>query len=321
MQTHPLPQLITSLILLVLHQAAFGQSSPPPGEAQREVAAQTGTPQLRAATGSVRLRSQTTKERDGSSAADSEFGEQRIVQRRAQVEPWSTVADAQLFTTDNVALTPTGEQRDWYLRYGLAVSYTNRIKGPLFIDLSLQQYLFRYSKFDALDFDLTRFDGGLLVQAPWLSNAFFFARYTLQRITEPGLGTAFFTNHAADLGVQKVWKISRGQQVFAGVAANLALDTSPGSGARNEYSATLGYSARLTERVTASASYRGSWNDYAEGPRTDWNHIVAAGVTYDATDWLRLGVNASFSHNDSNTSFADYDNFVAGCSIALRLAF
>ena len=66
--------------------------------------------------------------------------------------------------------------------------------------------------------------------------------------------SAFFTNHAADLGVQKVWKISRGQQVFAGVAANLALNTSPGSAARNEYSATLGYSARLTERVTASAS-------------------------------------------------------------------
>lgn len=320
MQTHFPSLLITSLAVLAPHPTAFGQSAAPT-EARREVAAQTERPQLRATTGAVRLRSQTTTVRDGRTGADSEFGEQRIVQRRAQVEPWSVVADGQLFRTDNVALTPTAEQRDWYLRYGLAVSYTNRIKGPLFIDLSLQQYLFRYAKFDALDFDLTRFDGGLLLQAPWLSNAFFFARYTLQRITEPGFGTAVFTNHAANLGVQKVWKISRGQQVFAGLAADLALDTSPGSAARNEYSATLGYSARLTERVTASASYRGSWNDYTQGPRTDWNQIVAAGVTYDATDWLRLGVNASYSHNDSSTAFADYDNFVAGCSIALRLAF
>ena len=121
--------------------------------------------------------------------------------------------------------------------------------------------------------------------------------------------------------MQKVWKISRGQQVFAGASANLSLSTDPGISARNEYAATLGYSARLTERITAAMTYRGSWNDYINGERRDWNHIAAFGLTYDVADWLRLGANVSYSHNDSNTGFADYDNFVTGCSVSLRMAF
>ena len=77
----------------------------------------------------------------------------------------------------------------------------------------------------------------------------------------------------------------------------------------------------VTERVTAALTYRGSWNDYVDGERRDWNHIAAFGLTYDVADWLRLGANVSYSHNDSNTGFADYDNFVTGCSVSLRMAF
>jgi hypothetical protein len=298
--------------------AAFAQNAPV-ADAQRQTAEESAVPVVRAPAESVRLRSQTTVARDG--AVDNEFGVQQIVERKAHVEPWSVVADVQLFNTDNVALTPTSQQRDWYLRYGLAVSYTNRIKGPLFIDLSLEQYLFRYDRFDSLNFDLTHFQGGLLVQAPWLANALFYARYDLTRIAEPDFGTAHFTSHMLDLGGQKVWKISRGQQIFAGAMASVNLETVPAISSRSEFSVTMGYSARLTERLTAALSYRGSWNKYEHSDRTDWNQIAAFGLTYDMTDWLRAGANVSYSRNDSNMYFADYQNWVTGCSLSLRIAF
>ena len=305
-----------TLPFLILASAAFAQDRAV--DARRETAG-TALPQMRAPASSVSLR--PAKSASTATGAGSDFGEQEIVQRRAHVEPWTVTGDAQFFHTDNVALSPFGEQRDSYLRTGLAVAYTNRIKGPLFVDFSLQQYLFRYAKFDALDFDLTRFEGGLLFEAPWLADSFFFARYTLQRITEPSFGTPSFTNHSINLGVQKVWKISRGQQVFAGLGADLALDTEPESATRDEYSLTLGYSLRLTGKLTTSASYRGSLLDYRHGSREDANHILSLGITYDLTDWLRLGTTASYSHNGSSADFAEYENLVLGASAAIHLAF
>ncbi len=251
----------------------------------------------------------------------SEFGEQWIVQRRAHVEPWSASGDLQVLHTDNAALTPVNEQEDWYLRYGVSVSYTNRVKGPLFLDVSVQQFFFRYGEFDILDFDFLRFQGGALLQAPWLFDAFFFARYHLQRITESGLGSTLFTSHSAEIGLQKVWRVRRGQQVFAALSADLALGADPKASERNEYSLTLGYSARLTQRVSAGLTYRGARYEYGQGGRSDWNHNISLGVTFDATDWLRLAVNAGYSHNESNSVFADYDNFTPGGSVALRLSF
>ena len=253
--------------------------------------------------------------------AESEFGEQRILQRRAHVEPWSASAGIDLFRTDNVALTSKGEQDDWYLRYGMAASYTNRVRGPLFFDVSLQHYLFRYSEFDVLDFDLTRLDTGFLLQLPKLADTFFFGRYRLEYLTSPGFGDDLLTNHTADFGLQKIWKVSRGQQVFAHLSAAPVLSTDPGSSARDEYSVSLGYSLRLTERISTSISYRGSFFHYRERSREDWNHVLAASVTYDATDWLRLGITAAYTENLSNTPAGEYRNLTPGAGFLLRIAF
>jgi hypothetical protein len=264
---------------------------------------------------------QDTANASASSTHGSEFGEQRILQRRAHVEPWSASLEGDFFYTDNAALAAHHRQADWYWRAGADISYTNRIHGPFFIDLSLQQNFFRYLSFDALDFDLTRFEGGFLMQAPWLDDSFFFARYRLERITEATFGSSLLTNHSLDLGLQKVWKISRGQQVFASVSTNLALQTDPGASERHEYSIALGYSLRLTQRVTAGLSYRGSRYEYTQIDRQDWNHIVAAGLTYEVTDWLRAGLNVSYTYNDSSLQAANYKNLLPGASLALHIAF
>ena len=250
----------------------------------------------------------------------SEFGEQAILLRRAQVEPWSASLGTLLNYTNNAGLTPVGQQRDWYLRAGLGVAYTNRVKGALFVDVALTHDLFRYAKFDALDFDHTRIEAGLLFQWPGLDGAFFATRYAYERIAEP-FGGSLFDSHRVILQLQKVWKISRGQKVFAGVSADVALSADPSAAQRDEYSSIVGYTARLTQRCSAQASYRLGWYRYDEGGRADWNQIAAAGLTLDATDWARLSITTSLSRNTSNRHFAEYDNFVAGLGLNLHLSF
>lgn len=307
----------TILALLLTASAATAQTRTDP---RRDIADQAAPPRM-PATASAQATSALQKPALEVLGRGSEFGEQAILRRRAHVEPWSASLDALLAYTDNVALAPRGERSDWYLRTGLNVAYTNRVRGPWFIDLALQHYLFRYAEYGALDFDQTRIEAGVLYQAAWLDDTFLFARYSYQRLCEPWLGSELFTSHSAILGAQKVWKISRGQQVFAGLSGDLSLSADPASGARDEYSVVLGYSARLTQRLGAQLTYRLGLYDYREGGREDWNHIAALGLTYDVTDWLRLSATTSFSRNTSSASFAEYDNFVGGIGLSLRAAF
>lgn len=257
----------------------------------------------------------------GSAVGGEEFGDQQIVARRAHVEPWSVSTGADVFYTSNAALASTHAQSDWYLRTGLAVAYTNRVRGPFFVDFSLEQYFFRYNRFDLLDFDTTHFEAAVLWQTPGRTDAFVFLRYRLERLTEGGFGSTLLTNHVGEIGVQKVWKISRGQQISAALTADLALDTDPGSGARDEYALSLGYSLRLTERLSAALAYRGAFYAYREGSRKDGNHILSAGLTYEVADWLRLGLSFAYTRDTSSVAFGDYESVVPGGSLGLHLSF
>lgn len=300
---------------------AFGQNVPTV-ESRRDVAVGRGiVPAMQPATSATALRGGVSNAATAAGAGGAEFGEQRIAYRRAHIEPWTAVVDLQVFRTDNAALTSTGKQSDCYMRYGAAVNYANRVVGPLFVDLAVQQSAFRYAEFDVLDFDLTRVEAGLLLQTLGRFDAFLFARYRFEYITEAGLGSQLFANHSLEVGLQKVWKITRGQRFFAGVAALVPLETDPGGAGRGEYSATVGYTLRLTEQINAGVSYRGAWYHYSKGGREDWNHLLNIGASYDVADWLQLGLNFTYTLNRSNAARADYESLVPGGSLAVRLAF
>ncbi|MDZ4288768.1 MAG: hypothetical protein U0984_12460 [Prosthecobacter sp.] len=149
-------------------------------------------------------------------AGDDEYGEQRILLRRASWAPWSVEVDAQVLWTDNVALANRNEQSDTYLRTGLRVGYANRVVGNLFVNASWDYHTVRHSEAIGLDFDLGRGDLGFMYMLPQLRDAFLVARYSYFRLTEVGGGSVLFEDHVLSLGLQKLWKISRGQQIFAG---------------------------------------------------------------------------------------------------------
>lgn len=252
---------------------------------------------------------------------DDEFGEQLILARRAQVEPWSVSLDAQYFFTDNVALVPEGEVEDFYLRAGFSAQYANRVAGDWFMDAGVSSHHYLHNEHDFFDFHLMRGETGITRRLAFLGDAFASVHYAWFRISDPDLSDAVFQDHIVNLNLQKVWKRSRGQQFVFGISADFSLAPEPAEPGRHEYGAYASYKLRLTERISVQAGYRGAYYDYTEIGRQDWNHSVTLGGSYDLTDRFRVMLSASGSLNRSSASFFDYDNIVSGAGVSFHLEF
>lgn len=252
---------------------------------------------------------------------DEEYGEQRILLRRANWAPWSIEMDVEAFYTDNVALANQGAEPDTYLRSGMRAGYSNRVVGNLFFNAGLDYHTVRHSEFTAFDFDLVRMDLGFMYMLPKLRDTFIVTRYSYYRLMEAGVGTPLFEDHVASLGLQKVWKVSRGQQIFAGLYADWSTVPQPWAAGRHEYSFFTGWKLRLTEAINVQLSYRGAYYHYRTGQRTDWNHVAVAAANYDVKDWLRLSLTGSYSANRSSGPAFDYQNLIVGAGITAHWEF
>lgn len=290
-------------------------------EVRTEIARQPLPPTLRQrASAEDTQRVATPIEQPSSPDAASEFGEQVVLMRHAQWNPWSVEAGVSLFFTDNVALAPRAVE-DWFMKYDMGVGYTNRITGPWSMEVSLAQALVRYDQFDALDFDLTRASAGIAYEASWLSDASFFLRYQFYRITDAGFGDEILRNHSLSVGVQKVWKVSTGQQLFFGLSSDPSLEAAPSIAERHEHAVFGGWSLRLTERLTAQVSGRIGYHVSTATDRQDWNYVTLASATYAVTDWARVSVTSSIAWNESDRSVFTYRNVIAGVFVGMHLTF
>jgi len=252
---------------------------------------------------------------------DAEYGEQRVLARRANFEPWSFSADAEYFYTDNVALASTGELEDFYLRTGAQIRYTNRVSGNWFFTAALDGHALLHEEYEVLDFLLIKGDAGAMYRVPWLADTFLSAGYSGYWISEADLTTEAFQNHAATLGLQKVWKIARAMQVVAGASTEYSLSATPEPPQRHEYSSYVGYRFRLNEKLSVAASYRIGLYAYPAIDRQDWSQVLVLGASYDLTNWARVSLSASQAWSCSSETFFDYDNRVVGTSLTFHLEF
>lgn len=259
-------------------------------------------------------------EQPSSPEAAAEFGEQLVLTRQAQWDPWSVDAGVSLFFTDNVALAPRAVE-DWFLKYDLGVGYTNRIGGPWSLEVSIAQAMVRYDQFDALDFDLTRGIAGVAYEASWLGDASLFLRYQFYRITDAGFGDEILRNHSLSVGLQKIWKVSQGQQLFFGVSSDPCLEATPVVAERHEHATFGGWSLRLTEKLSAQVSGRVGYHVSPATDRQDWNYVALASAAYAFTDWAHLSVTSSIAWNESDRSIFTYRNVIAGVFVGLHLTF
>lgn len=306
-----------SLALLAL---CLASASALAQEARTEIARQPMPPQIRNRAVTEPDRVATPIEAPSSPDAASEFGEQVVLVRNAQWDPWRADAGVSCFFTDNVALAPNRVE-DWFMKYDVDVGYTNRISGPWSVDVSLAQSFVRYDEFDALDFDLLRADAGVSYQADWLADANLFLRYSFYRITGPGYGHEIMRNHSLAIGVQKIWKIAQGQQLFFGIGSEPSLDATPAVAQRHEHSVFGGWSVRLTEKLSAQLSGRAGYHVSTATDREDWNYVAMASANYAITDWAHIGASASIAWNESNKSIYTYRNVIAGVFVGLNITF
>ncbi|MCX6853591.1 MAG: hypothetical protein NTV80_01655, partial [Verrucomicrobia bacterium] len=223
--------------------------------------------------------------------------------------------------TDNVALAAKNMQSDTYLRTGLRAGYSNRVAGNIFFTGGLDYHTVRHSQFTEFDFDLIRADLGVMYMLPKIRDTFLVTRYSYYKLTEVNLGTPLYENHIASLGLQKVWKISRGQQIFAGAYADWSLAPEPWEAGRHELSLFTGWKLRLTEALTVQLSYRGAYYLYRTGERQDWNHVMITGMNYAFTDWLRASLTGSYTVNRSSGAAFDYQNFIVGAGLTAHWEF
>lgn len=259
-----------------------------------------------------------------------EFGEQAILYRRSNWEPWSIAADFGGFYTDNVALSNSNEIDDSYFRAGLDLGYTPHLKGNFFGDVSLRYHNFSYDETDALDFDLLQADAGFLYILPYTAgdrwgwakrDTTLFSRYQYQQMTESGFGERFYEEHALSLGAQRSLQIRRGHQAFVGLVSQLAFESDPAVTKRNEYALYAGYQIKWTSQLSTGLQYRGAYYDYREGGRNDWNNILSLTAAYKITDWAILKASLSLTENQSNRGQFDYSNFSAGGGLSLQVSF
>jgi hypothetical protein len=310
---------MTRLSLLLLSQfvvlTGFAQ------EVRTEIARQPLPPQLRDRGPMAEPERISTPILSPSSAEPaSEFGEQQVLIRQAQWEPWRADAGVSGFFTDNVALAPNRVQ-DFFLKYDVSVGYTNRIGGPWSMDLALNQSFLRYDKYDSLDFDLSRADAGVSYQASWLGDASFFLRYTYYRLTAPSFGDEILNSHSLSAGVQKIWKISHGQQLFFGVGTEPSLAAEPAIAKRNEHSTFGGWSLRLTDKLNTQISGRVGYHESTATDRTDWNYVGLVSATYSITNYARIGISGSVAWNESNKDIFTYRNAIVGVFLGATFTF
>ena len=187
---------------------------------------------------------------------DADLGEQQILKRTEEYQPFTISAGAPFYWTSNVALTRSGEQSDFVVAPAAAAFYEPRITSTLYGLIDVREQLFYYDRFDNFNFGSFDFEVGFRYLVPQWHNLLLRLEYDYNRLTRKTASEAFFQNHAFILrrgDSVSLWPRSnghfgRGRNISA--AATESHQPRPNinaiSAQRSDYAVYLGYSAVLT---------------------------------------------------------------------------
>ena len=310
---------IIGLFFFVTPKSVQGQSIPPQARLSQETA--TASPIL---TGTTQSQPSSSVPIGNSNSAARDLGEQQILVMKEDIEPVLFSMSAGVFYTNNAGLTSQNEVDDWALTSTLMVNWTPRIVDKLFLDIAIREDIYRYDRLgDLLDFDSFRVTAGLGYFIPNVRDLLLTARYGLQITTFPwDWNESVFLNNTFNLGLQKTFALSKGNQFVVGLSSEIALETKPSMLRRNEYVFQVAHQVRWTPTIDTMLTYRCAYNDYRalEG-LTAWNHMTAFRVAYRPTEWLSTGINAAYVWNDANKPGFDYRLGIFGVSVDVTIRF
>jgi len=259
----------------------------------------------------------------GSAATpDDAFGAQLILKEQERPKPFSAFAEIAGFVTNNVALVSRGEQDDQFLVASAGAAFSHRLAFNLRFDAGARASLYRYSEFNALDFQSIDVSGGITWSPPQLKGTEVLLRYTFTDLTTADGGDEFYKNHAILLGLQKIYPLARAHAIYGGISAQWSF-ADPEESGRDEYVAFLGYRVQATRKIEADLFYRYGYYDYRESEldRRDHNQTLSLTIRYAPVEWVSLSATSFAGINRSNEEAFDYDVLNVGLGLQVSMRF
>ena len=251
---------------------------------------------------------------------DKDLGEQQILKRKEEYQPFIFSVSSAIYYTSNVALTRSGEEDDVLFTPGIVFTYQPRLAKTIYAEVGVAQQFFLYDRFSELNF--ASFDAivGVVYYLPQFHNLSLRARYDYNRLTDTDNFDEFFVDHAYILSASIPFRINRAQQIAVGIDADLSFWSHPDAPQRNDYSAFVGYSVNLSRHFSIDATGRLAVRDYHFGDRTDVSEILALSANYRIGEWFIVSLLSSFAWNQSNQSVFDYSvaNVGGGATFIIR---
>ncbi len=257
-----------------------------------------------------------------SSPNDSDLGEQQILKRVEEYEPFTASVAVPIYYTSNVALTNSGERSDLITAPVGSVVYQPRITKTLYGLVDVRQQLFYYNQYPAFDFGSMDVEAGLIYLLPQFHNLILRAEYDFNRLTSSDrVLDEFYQNHSVIVNAEVPFRISRAAQVSLGGDANISVAADHQAPRRNDYDGYASCSVLLTRSLSIGGAARVVVRNYHQNNRTDVSEIVSATASLRLTNWWTVSAIGTFARSDSNHDVFDYSVVNAGGALALTAKF
>jgi hypothetical protein len=252
---------------------------------------------------------------------DADLGEQQILKRSEEYDPFVASVSVPFYWTSNVALTNAGEQSDFLVTPVAAIAYQPRINKNLSAYVSVREQLFYYDRLTSFDFGSFDVEVGLTYTVPQLYNLVLHFGYDYNRLTKKNSFDDFFSNHVLAFSAEMPFRISRAQQLSVGLDTNVSMAAMPEAPRRHDFDAYVGYSVQLTRALVLSASGRIILHDYVQTDRFDVTEMVSLNASYSITKDINASAIASFAANQSNHSVFNYEVGNGGGAVSFSIRF
>lgn len=254
------------------------------------------------------------------SRGDDALGQQHILKRKADYQPFSVFGNLGWNWTSNVALTKNNPQDDNYFVTTTGISYQPILLPNLLGEITATYQWFRYDRFTDMNFDSLNTGAGLTYVIPALDQLAISLRYNYNRLTDTEGQGEYYRNNSITLGLFKVFQLARAHYIYAGYSSQFGF-SDPKIYQRDYHSLFAGYCLDITPQWFFEGGVRISFIPYAENSREDYNESLALGLNYKPKPWIIINVSTLAAFNQSNQSAFEYSMLNVSPSISIKIKF
>lgn len=247
--------------------------------------------------------------------------EVEVLGEAAEPRPWTAAIGTSGFYTNNAALNGVSKQEDYFGVASAMVAFQPQLTETLAALLAVRQDVYRYDRFEALDFEYLETSAGATLRLAQVPNTVATLRYVYTRLTGNSFDSDYFQDHGIAGGLATRWRYSETFGFVAGVNAQVCLAPHPSSGRRDDYSMYVAAVIRPVEKLEITAGYTGSFFSYGFAGRDDFNHAVRVGAVYRPVGWFWIGASAAYAWNFSSVDAFDYGALTAGAGMGVEFHF